>query len=227
MRRIVLPIVAALLGTGCVTAHQGTSTDAAILIERSPAPFNQITAGPVSGVVPDGWNAVPAGPSGGLRNGFIASPSPRAWGRMDGSTAGIAATWIDATRVGVPSDYYYLAATGPLFGRLVRSSPCRLERHRVLVDNRPTFLSGNARSAGDYVATGQGRCEIEGQPTRWAFFVAAPGFGPVRRVGIPSSGLYVVVAVLPDSRRAATELHRMIRHTSFGGDRIGQIVAAL
>ena len=31
---------------------------------------------------------------------------------------------------------------------------------------------------------------------RWAYVVAAPGFGPVRQVGIPTSGLYVVIAVV-------------------------------
>ena len=45
------------------------------------------------------------------------------------------------------------------------------------------------------MAQGKGTCNIHGTPTRWAYFVAAPGFGPVRRMGIPASGLYVVVAV--------------------------------
>ena len=81
--------------------------------------------------------------SGGAREGFFASPSPEAWSRMDGTTEGIAATWVDATLVGVPSDFYYLAATGPLFSQLLHSPDCRAESSRVLIDNVPTFASGS------------------------------------------------------------------------------------
>jgi hypothetical protein len=65
---------------------------------------------------------------------------------------------------------------------------------------------------------------VRGVSTRWAYFVAAPGFGPVHEVGIPASGLYVVVAVAPEGERAASLVDRLIRHTSFGGTSVGDLV---
>jgi len=143
---------------------------------------------------------------------------------MDGSITGMAVTWVDATEVGVPSDFYYLAATGPLLSQLTRSDACRAESQRVFLDNAPTFAPGDDRSAGDYMARGEGTCNVGGRPTRWAYFVAAPGFGPVRRVGIPQSGLYVVVAVMHDTNRAPARLDRLIAHTSFGGALVSDFV---
>ena len=67
---------------------------------------------------------------------------------------------------------------------------------------------------------------MRGVSTRWAYFVAAPGYGPVHEVGIPASGLYVVVAVAPEGDRAASLLDRLIRHTSFGGSSVVDLVAA-
>ena len=119
---------------------------------------------------------------------------------MDGTTEGIAATWIDATVVGVPSDFYYLAATGPFFSQLVHSPrlPGRIER--VCSTTSHVRIRG-VGSPGDYMAEGEGTCRPRGRSTRWAYFVAAPGFGPVRQLGIARSGLYVVVAVLRDGER--------------------------
>jgi hypothetical protein len=132
----------------------------------------------------------------------------------------------DTSAVGVPSDYYYLAATGPLLSRLTRSDACRSDSQQVFLDNAPSFDAGAPGSAGDYMARGEGTCHVDGRPTRWAYFVAAPGFGPVRAVGIPQSGLYVVVAVMRDTRRAPTLLDRLIDHTSFGGARVSDFVTA-
>jgi hypothetical protein len=146
---------------------------------------------------------------------------------MDGTTEGIAATWIDATVVGVPSDFYYLAATGPLFSQLVHSPDCRAESSRILIDNVPTFASGAAGSPGDYMARGAGTCKVRGQVTRWAYFVAAPGFGPVRQLGIARSGLYVVVAVLRDGLKAERTLQRLIAQTRFGDTPIRDFVQAV
>ena len=178
------------MGAGCTGQPSGASalpgTDV-IHVQRSPSPFSEVTAGPVQAMVPDGWQPIPT--SGGAREGFFASPSPDAWSRMDGTTEGIAATWIDATVVGVPSDFYYLAATGPLFSRLVHSRDCRAESSHVLLDNVPTFASGVVGSPGDYMAEGEGTCTVRGHVTRWAYFVAAPGFGPVRQLGIARSRL--------------------------------------
>jgi hypothetical protein len=217
LRRAILGIVVLVMGAGCTGQPRGANavpgTDV-IHIQRSPSPFSEVTAGPVQAMIPDGWQPMPT--SGGAREGFFASPSPDAWSRMDGTTEGIAATWIDATVVGVPSDFYYLAATGPLFSQLVHSPDCRAESSHVLLDNVPTFASGVVGSPGDYMAEGEGTCKVRGHVTRWAYFVAAPGFGPVRQLGIARSGLYVVVAVLRDGRTAGRTLQRLIAHTRFG-----------
>ena len=52
-------------------------------------------------------------PRAGIRGGFVASPRHGPWADIDGSAVGMSAMWVDATRVGVPSDFYYLAANGP------------------------------------------------------------------------------------------------------------------
>jgi hypothetical protein len=215
------------MGAGCTGPSDGShiSGPQAIHVERSPSPFSEVTAGSVRALIPDGWQPVPT--TGRAREGFFASPSPEAWSRMDGTTEGIAATWIDATVVGVPSDFYYLAATGPLFSRLVHSPDCRAESSRVLIDNVPTFASGAVGSPGDYMAKGEGTCKVRGQVTRWAYFVAAPGFGPVRQLGIARSGLYVVVVVLQDGRRVSSTLRRLIAHTRFGDTPIRDFVEAV
>lgn len=184
----------------------------------------QVTAGPVTAFVPDGWEAHP--PAGGaLRGGFLASPHPDRWSHMDGGVEGMSATWVDATRVGMPSDFYYMAATGPLLSGLTHSDACRAESRRVFVDRRPAF-SGKMPTPGDFVARGEGTCTVRGVSTRWAYFVAAPGYGPVHELGIAASGLYVVVAVTPESERAPSLLNRLIRHTSFGGSSVDDLVQA-
>ena len=226
MRRAVLGVAIALVGTGCVapSADDPPALDAPIEIMSSPTPFMQVTAGQVTAIVPDGWVANP--PTGSsFRGGFHASPHPEGWRRMDGGVPGMSATWVDATRVGVPSDFFYLAATGPLLSNLIDSRRCNAETQRVFVDRRPDF-SPNGTSLGDYVAEGEGTCDVRGTPTRWAYFVAAPGYGPVHEVGIPASGLYVVVAVTPEGERAAALLDQLIRHTSFGGSSVGDLVEA-
>jgi hypothetical protein len=145
---------------------------------------------------------------------------------MDGSIAGMTASWVDATRVGVPSDFYYLAARGPLLSRLRAGAGCRVVSERVFADNLPSIASGRRGSPGDYVARGEGTCRVGGQPTRWAYFVAVPGFGPVRRVGIPGSGLYVVVAVVRNSAGAGGVLRHLIGRTRFGDAAVADMVAA-
>jgi hypothetical protein len=216
------------MGAGCTGLPYGSDslpTADTIHIQRSPSPFSEVTAGPVRALIPDGWQPMPT--SGGAREGFFASPSPEAWSRMDGTTEGIAATWVDATLVGVPSDFYYLAATGPLFSQLLHSPDCRAESSRVLIDNVPTFASGVAGSPGDYMAEGEGTCKARGQVTRWAYFVAAPGFGPVRQMGIAQSGLYVVVAVLRDGSKAGSTLQHLIGQTRFGDTPIRDFVQSV
>lgn len=226
MRRAILGIVVALMGSGCAgvpSVGDPREPAEALLIRPSASPYSEVTAGAVRALVPDGWRATPAN---GARAGFVASPRPDAWRHMDGSIAGMAATWVDTSEVGVPSDYYYLAATGPLLSRLTRSDACRADSQQIFLDNAPSFDAGAPDSAGDYMARGEGSCHVGGRPTRWAYFVAAPGFGPVRTVGIPQSGLYVVVAVIRDTRRAPALLDRLIDHTSFGGAKVSDFVTA-
>ncbi len=193
-------------------------------MRQSPSPYDLVTSGEVSARVPDTWHAAPA--SEMAREGFVASPRPHAWGRLDGSVAGMSATWVDATQVGVPSDFYYLAATGPALGRLTDSAVCRAVHLHVYVNDRPSWISGDADSPGDFLARGEGTCDVRGVPTRWAYFVAAPGYGPVHGVGIPASGLYVVVVVLPDSHRAAGTLRRILAGTRFGNATLGDLIRA-
>ena len=226
MRRLILGIAIALMGAGCTSpsSFDASAVSGTISIVPSSSPFSRITAGEVRSIVPDGWHAVPAASIGGARGGFLDSARPEAWQRMDGSIAGMSATWVDATRVGVPSDFYYLAATGPLLAQLTHSDACRPESRQILLDDRPSFGPGTI-PGGDYMARGEGTCNLHGSPTRWAYFVAAPGFGPVRGMGIPSSGLYVVVAVMPDSDGVQSVLHRLIEHTSFGGASVPEFMA--
>jgi len=219
----------AFMGTAC-SGIAARSVDVmavpgAIVVAPSASPFSEVTAGPVQALVPDGWEAVSPGQRNDFRGGFMASPQLEAWRRMDGSTTGMAATWVDATRIGLPSDFYYLAATGPLLSRLTHSAGCRPSWQHVFLDDRPAFASGQKDSPGDYMARGGGTCDVGSRTTRFAYFVAAPGFGPVRRVGIPSSGLYVVVVVMPDTARAVSVLHQLIANTSFAGTSVTDFVA--
>lgn len=225
VRRILLGIVAASTAAGCGTAPAHLTDPPDLLhLSPSPSPFTMVTAGQVRGAVPDGWHATLADPVMGIRGGFVASPRAGRWPDIDGGAVGMSATWVDATRVGVPSDYYYLAANGPLLSRLTTSANCREQSIRIYLDRRPTF-DPRLRSPGHYMARGEGICRRGSAATRYAYFVAAPGFGPVHEVGIPSSGLYVVVAVVPQERGARTLLQQLIARTRFGDDAIRDFVA--
>jgi hypothetical protein len=146
---------------------------------------------------------------------------------MDGTVAGMTAMWVDVTRVGVPSDFYYMAARNVAFEDLGANETCHPLARKVVVDHRPDFYAGSSpNSPGDYVAHGRGTCGRGSRETRWASFVAAPGYGPVRRVGIPSSGLYLVLAVLPNSARAPERLRAMLHGARFGGASLAQLSRA-
>jgi hypothetical protein len=219
VRNILLGFIMTTVAASCAAADsQPLSRPAAqIQIHPTGSPYVQVDAGEVHALVPHGWQAVLAN-ADGVREGFVASPSPSAWEAFDGETFGMAATWIDATEVGVPSDFYYLAATGPLLSWLTTMPGCMMEQHRVFADHVPSFVTSAAEgSAGDYVARGEGVCVLANRPdTRWSFFVAAPGFGPARSVGIPSSGLYLVVAMTRESPRAHRILDRLLSSIRFG-----------
>lgn len=221
-------VIVAFIGVACTPPDVAAPVDGPPLAPRTaPSPYTEVVSGQVTALVPRNWRTKPAPAVDGIRGGFFASPRPHAWDRMDGSVAGMAATWVDATKVGVPSDYYYLAATGPLLDRLTEGDDCRADHSKIFVNHRPGFDGSRGPSPGDYVASADGHCLGTGAPTRWASFVAAPGFGPARGVGIPGSGLYVVVAVLRASAGAGSELHRLVQHTAFNGTTVPELVAAV
>lgn len=228
MRKILTFCVIGMVAAGCRGALAPSPPDPApqLLITESPSPFREVTAGAVSAILPDSWHARFAGPVDDPRQGMVAGPKPSPWSGASPPSEGFAAVWIDVTRVGVPSDYYYLAATGPALDLITSSPECNATRHHVISDNRPEFAAGEPGSPGDYVARGQGTCIVRRQPIRWAYFVAAPGYGPVREVGIPSSGLYLVVAAMPDSPRAPQVLTRLLEGTTFGDASVMDMIAA-
>jgi hypothetical protein len=224
VRRSLLGVGAVVMMSACAEATPAQAPIQALLITSSPAPFDLVTAGQVQGAVPDDWHATLADPSSGIRGGFVASPRSGRWSDIDGSAVGMSATWVDATAVGVPSDFYYLAANGPLLSRLTTSANCREQSRRVYLDRRPSF-DLERYSPGHFMAEGAGVCRRGPRATRYAYFVAAPGFGPVHEVGIPTSGLYVVVAVVPAERGAKNLLEELIGRTRFGDSGVRDFVA--
>lgn len=229
MRKLICCCVVALVAAGCRDAGVAPSSGGAspqLLITESPSPYREVTAGPVRALLPDEWRARLAGTVDDPRQGLVAGPRPNPWRGDRPPAEGFAAVWIDGTRVGVPSDYYYLAATGPALDMITGSSECSSTRHQIIADHLPEFAAGEPGSPGDYVARGVGTCSVGRQPSRWAYFVAAPGYGPVRELGIPSSGLYLVVAVTPDTPRAPHLLGRLLRGTEFGGASVRDFISA-
>jgi hypothetical protein len=224
VRKLLLGMVAVVSACACAPASSAPAPHSELMLSASPTPFTLVTAGQVQGAVPDHWHASLADPSLGIRGGFVASPQIGGWPDIDGNSVGMSATWVDATQVGVPSDFYYLAANGPLLSRLTTSADCRERSHHVYLDRRPTF-DVRRQSPGHFMAKGAGVCRRGMHATRYAYFVAAPGFGPVREMGIPSSGLYVVVAVVPAERGARSLLQQLIGRTRFGEDGIRDFVA--
>lgn len=222
---VVITLVAVACGDAAATAPPGPDT-AGVLIRESPSPFRQVSAGPVSALIPDEWNPRLAGALDDPRQGIVAGPRPAAWSADRPPPEGLAAMWIDGTEVGVPSDYYYLAATGPALEVLTGSEQCRATRKYVVAKHVPAFANGAPDSPGDFVAHGLGTCTVGRRPTEWAYFVAAPGFGPVREVGIPTSGLYLVVAIMPASPRASFLLNRLLRRTEFNGSSVADMIDA-
>jgi len=187
------------------------------------SPFATVENGEVHALVPRQWEeaSIATDP---LRQGLVASPDPKAWDEMDGSVPGLEVSWVDVTRGGIPTDLYYMAASGPAIPGLVSSHRCHRVHVSVLVNHRP--LAGDPYSPGDYVERGSGTCHRRGRNTRWAYFVAAPGFGPLRQLGIPTSGLYVAVAVVPESPFAEKRLQTIIRSAQYGSASVAQLMQA-
>jgi len=228
VRRLLIFCVVSLVAAGCRDASMSASHSlpADLLITESPSPYRQVTAGAVTARLPDHWLPSTAGSIDDPTQGLLAGPSPDPWRGDRPPPEGYAAVWIDGTRVGVPSDYYYLAATGTALDMITGSSGCSATDNEVIANHRPEFASGRPGSPGDYVARGIGTCSIRDRPSRWAYFVAAPGYGPVRDVGIPSSGLYVVVAMMRDTPKAPQVLGRLLKGTEFGGTSVEDFIAA-
>ncbi len=154
----------------------------------------------------------------------MASPRIQDWVRGAGTVRGTEAFWIDVGDAEIPTNYYYLVARGPVVGSLITDKSCQLLRRNVYADDRPD-LTGETLSAGDYVASATGVCGTRSRLVRWQYVVAAPGFGPVRKVGIPTSGLYVVIAAA-SGPRWQTLLRQMLASTRFRDTSISQIVDA-
>ena len=228
MRRVVSFFVVALVAAGCgdLSADAPTAPTMDLLIRESPSPFQVVSAGPVTATIPDGWRPELAGATDDPRHGIIAGPRSAAWGADRPPLEGLAAMWVDGAEVGGPSDYYYLAATSTALDLITGSKRCSASSNRVIVDHVPAYAKGVPDSPGDFVARGNGTCIVRDQLTRWAYFVAAPGYGPVREVGIPSSGLYVVVAIMPESPRAPFLLGRLLETTEFNGASVAEMIAA-
>ena len=226
VRTVAGCLLIALVAAGCRAASVSTTPTVGegISIHESPTPFTAVTAGDVRGLIPDDWRARPADPTGGFERGFVASPA--AHGPRGQIAEGMAAVWIDGTTVGVPSDYYYLAAKRAAVARLTDTTGCDGLERNVFVDHRPSYADGRRNSPGDFVAVGEGVCARSPEPTRFKYFVAAPGYGPVHRVGIPASGLYVVVAVVPDSPRAPRVLNKLVYGTRFGSASLADLITA-
>ena len=190
----------------------------------SPSPLDEVRAGSVRAVFPKDWEARPL-PLGKVpQEGFVASPRLDRFERAAGVVQGMEAFWIDVGEMRIPSNYYYLAARNEAASTFATSKQCHLGRRQVLLD-RPPDLTGTTFSPGDYVAQATGTCMLHHQPARWAYIVAAPGFGPIREVGLPNSGLYVVIAVVsgPNADRLLKE---MMQGAQFGGTPISQILKA-
>ena len=229
MRKLIGCLGIALVAAACGDAAATTATTTAssdVLVRQSPSPYMQVSAGPVSAVIPDEWEPHLAGALDDPRQGIVAGPRPQAWRADRPPLEGLAAMWIDGAAVGVPSDYYYLAATGPALDVITGTEECRATRRFVVANHVPAFANGDPDSPGDFVARGRGTCAVGERSTRWAYFIAAPGYGPVRSVGIPTSGLYVVVAVMPASPRASFQLNRLLERTEFNGSSVSEMIEA-
>jgi hypothetical protein len=203
--------------------------------ERSTAPLHPetlpglrlVVAAGVETHLPPKWQFRPLPDPAGHRQGIQASAELLGMMPTDLRHPGLEAYWVDATRVGVPSDYYELAARGPVLDLLEAAPGCQTEMRRVATGHRHPSGAMHAWP-GHYVATVTGTCDsrTSQDDTRWAEFVAAPGFGPERALGIARSGLYVVRASVPDGPDADRRLRLLMGGISFGGTPLGDFLSA-
>jgi len=180
--------------------------------------------GLVRAVFPRSWQASAMPASRVPAEGFVASPNLAGWERGTAHVQGIEAFWIDIASLRIPTDYYYLAAKNASFGQLDQRPSCGAARQTV-VANHPPDYSGSDFSPGDFVASATGRCMSGGKATHWAYVVAAPGFGPLRHIGIPTSGLYVVMADVAGPG-SGTILNEMMSGARFAKATVQQLLQA-
>jgi hypothetical protein len=191
----------------------------------SPSPLRvEVQAGSVQALIPDGWEARPLSTSRYPQEGFVASPRIEEWERQAGAVGGMEAFWIDVAKLQIPSDYYYMVAQGPAMASIAANKNCRSASEEVYINHPPVF-TGRRFSPGDYLMSATGTCRTGGKPTSWATVVAAPGFGPMRQMGIPTSGLYVVIAVVP-GKRAGQLLTQILEAARFGNTSISDFLQA-
>jgi hypothetical protein len=205
---------------------------------RAPAaqagPLRQVAAGRVAALVPRDWDVRPlashasrqglaASIDESVHNDPSASPEAAGWPRRPQPQPGLQAYWVNAASIHVPSDYYYLAARGTALERPFALQACQSHERHILADHRPVF-DRRLYSAGDFVAMAAGTCRVGEVTTRWASFVAAPGWGPVREVGIPESGLYYAVVVMPDGPQATERVRDVLMQVSFGGTTVSEFL---
>jgi hypothetical protein len=198
-------------------------------------PLRQVFAGQVAALVPRDWDVRPLASHPPSREGLAASvkhaarmspavsPEAMEWRRRPQPQLGLRAYWLNAASIQVPSDYYYLAARGTALERPFALQACESHERQVLADHRPVF-DRRRYSAGDFVAMAAGTCRVGEITTRWASFVAAPGWGPVRKVGIPESGLYYAVVVMPDGPQANERVRDVLLQVSFGGTTVSEFL---
>ena len=193
--------------------------------DRAPTGMRLAASSGVRTLVPPKWEFRPIPDTGAHKLGIQASRSTLGMIPTDLRQPSLEAYWIDATEVGVPSDYYELAARGPLLDLADSTPGCRTEGMLELVSPRhaPGPLD---KWPGQYVAMMTGTCRSVAADTRWASFVAAPGFGPARELGIARSGLYVVRASVPNGPDAERWLRTLMTGVSFGGTPVGDFMAA-
>ncbi len=217
--------------TACTNApadHEASAPPAVFSVHHlppSPSPLRiEVQAGSVQALIPDGWEARPLPTARYPQEGFVASPRIEQWESAVGTVGGMEAFWIDVAKLQIPSDYYYLVAQGPAMAALAANKNCRSASEDVYIDHPPDF-TGRRFSPGDYVMSATGICRTEGRSNRWAYVVAAPGFGPMRRMGIPTSGLYVVIAVVPGTG-ARQLLKQILEAARFGDTSISEFLQA-
>jgi hypothetical protein len=188
--------------------------------DPATAGMRVVAAAGVATHLPPKWEFRPLGVSTEeRRNGLQASSEALGMIPTDLRQPGLEAYWVDATDVGVPSDYYRFAARGPVQD-VLRSPGCQRDARVVARSPEEVITSGQ------YVSAQLGTCRVWSGSVRWASFVAAPGFGPARPLGIPRSGLYVVRASVPNGPHAERQLRMLMNGVSFGGTSVPELMSA-